>query len=166
MSNIGIFYGSSTGNTEAAADKIKAFLGSADVKSIDVASIDDLTNYSNILIGSSTWGYGELQDDWEETVDQLTSLDLSGKKVAFFGLGDQTGYPDTFVDAMGLLYEALKNSNAEFIGAWPADDYDFDESKALVNGKFVGLALDDDNQADKTDERIEKWTGLLKTELH
>ncbi|WP_319475800.1 flavodoxin FldA [Marispirochaeta aestuarii] len=163
MASIGIFYGSSTGNTEAAANIIQSRLEKADVKNIaGISSMDELTKYDLLILGSSTWGLGDLQDDWEVQINNLKKLDLSGKKVAFFGTGDQASYPDTFVDAMGILYDAAAETNASLIGAWPVDGYEHTESLAVRNGKFVGLALDEDNQADLTGERITGWVELIK----
>ncbi len=165
MSKIGIFYGSTTGNTEAAAEAIKEALGDADVFAVDGDALGKMADYDVILIGSSTWGAGDLQDDWDSLEGELSGLSLSGKKVAFFGTGDQEGYSDTFVDALGILKSKLAGSGAAFIGAWPTDGYTFDESASVENGSFVGLALDEDNQSDKTAERIAQWTSALKGQI-
>ena len=166
MAKTGIFYGSTTGNTEAVAKKIKDLLGiDADIANISSSSIEDMMKYDNLILGSSTWGMGDIQDDWSTIINKLSKADFSGKKVALFGTGDQNAYTDTFVDAIGLLYEALENSGAEFIGAWPSEGYDHSESKAVKNGAFVGLALDEDNQSEMTDERIAKWVQNLKQNL-
>ncbi len=165
MSKIGIFYGSTTGNTESAAQAIKDALGDADIFAVDSDALGKMADYDVIIIGSSTWGSGDLQDEWDGLQDDLSSLSLSGKKVAFFGTGDQEGYPDTFVDAMGVLKSKLAGSGATFIGSWPTDGYTFEESVSVENGSFVGLALDEDNQSDKTAERIAQWTGSLKSQM-
>jgi len=165
MSKTAIFFGSTTGNTEAAAEKIEAYLGNADMVNVSSAEPDSMLAYDNIIIGTSTWGVGDLQDDWDILVDSLSALDLTGKKVAFFGTGDQESYPDSFVDGIGILYDALQNSKAQFIGVWPTDGYNFKESKAVKDGNFVGLALDDDNQSDLTETRIKQWVNQLKSEM-
>ena len=162
---IGIFYGSSTGNTESVANKIKDLLGDADIKSIADINIDELTTYDLIILGSSTWGSGELQDDWFPAAEKLSGLDLKGKKAALFGTGDQSSYSDTFVDALAILHDALQKAGADIIGAWPAEGYDYSDSQAVKDGMFVGLAIDEDNQSDLTDERINKWVSRLKENL-
>jgi flavodoxin I len=124
-----------------------------------------MTEYDVLILGSSTWGEGELQDDWYDVIDRLSGLDLKGKKVALFGTGDQKSYPDTFVDALAELKEKLAGTGAAFIGAWPVEGYDYDSSRSEEDGMFVGLALDDDNQPDKTEERIAEWVGRLKEEI-
>ncbi|GAB6090096.1 flavodoxin [Spirochaeta dissipatitropha] len=161
MAKIGVVFGSSTGNTENAAEKIAEALG-ADVKNITEVSGDDLNEYDNLVFGVSTWGAGELQDDWEDNIDVLTDADFSGKKVAIFGLGDQEGYPDTFVDGMGTVAEKLKAGGAEIVGHTSTDGYTFDSSTAVVGGKFLGLVLDEENQEDMSDDRIASWTEELK----
>jgi flavodoxin I len=165
MAKTGIFYGSSTGNTENAAEKIKGLIGGADITNIKSASVEEMKQYDNLILGSSTWGLGELQEDWEDIIIKLQQEDLSGKKVALFGTGDQESYSETFADAVGLLYEALRDSGAEIVGAWPSEGYEYSESKAEKEGMFVGLVLDEDNQADMTDDRIEEWVSGLKKDF-
>jgi flavodoxin I len=165
MNKIGIFYGSSTGNTEQAAKKIQELLGSADLKPVSEKSIDVVTQYNVLLFGSSTWGSGELQDDWLSIIDKLSGLNFTGKKIGFFGTGDQDSYPDTFADALGILYEELKNTGAEFIARGPNDDYEYEDSKAEIDNMFVGLVLDEDNQPELSDDRIAEWVSLVKQEI-
>lgn len=161
MSKIAIVYGTSTGVTESVAEKIKKAVGTADVYDVAKVSVDDLKPYDFLFLGTSTTGYGDLQDDWDSFLPKLESLDFSGKKVALFGLGDSSSYPDTFVDGMGVVYEAIKDK-AEIVGAVSTDGYTYDESTAVVDGQFVGLALDDDNEFDQTDARLEAWLKDLK----
>jgi flavodoxin I len=164
MANIGIFYGSTAGNTRGVAEKIQAGFGqeTADVYSIADISSDDLNRYQYLLFGSSTWGIGELQDDWLDGVGKFDKVDWAGKKVALFGTGDPQGYPDSFVDAIGILYEALTGKGADVVGFWPVDGYEYDASRAEKDGRFVGLVIDEDNQGDLTEERIKTWIEDLK----
>lgn len=155
---IGIFYGSSMGNTEEAARSIKDKLTEdAEVIEIAKATKESFNEFDTILLGSSTWGFGDLQDDWEDKLSVLKEANLSGKKIGFFGCGDQEAYSDTFADALGTLYEAVKDSGGEFIGSWSTDGYTFSASTAVQNGSFVGLVLDADNQAEMTEERVSAW---------
>jgi flavodoxin I len=165
MGHIGVFYGSTTGNTESAATEISEQLGNADLFDIGTTPVSKLNEYDVLVLGASTWGIGDLQDDWEDVLSDLSGLALEGKKVALFGEGDQYGYEDTFCDALGILYEALEGTGAEFVGAWPTEGYDYLESRAEINGKFAGLVLDEDNQDDMTAERIAGWVARLKAEL-
>ena len=122
---------------------------------------DDVLAADNILLGTSTWGAGELQDDWYDGLDVIKGADLSGKTVAIFGCGDSASYGDTFCGAMKELYDAAKAAGANVIGEVSTEGYTFDDSDAVVDGQFVGLALDDINEDDKTDGRIDAWIAQL-----
>jgi flavodoxin I len=168
MSKIGLFFGTQTGNTQTESEIIqKEFGGDSVVTLNDVsqAEASDFNNYDYIIVGCPTWNVGELQSDWEDFYDDLDNIDFTGKKVAYFGPGDQVGYPDTFQDALGILEEKISENGAETVGYWPTEGYEFSESKAVRDGKFVGLALDEDNQSDLTEERIKAWVTQLKPEF-
>lgn len=159
-----VVYGSSTGTCEAIAGKIAEKLG---VEAINVSDLtaDVIAENDNLLIGTSTWGVGELQDDWYDGVDTLKGADLSGKVVAVFGCGDSASYSDTFCGAMKELYDAAKAGGATVVGEVDIDGYTFDDSDAVVDNKFVGLALDDINEDDKTDGRIDAWLEQINGSL-
>ena len=167
MAKIGLFYGSTTGNTLKVAEMIQQAFGSDEVDISDVreVSADKLNNYELLILGTSTWHWGGLQDEWAMLEDNLERVDWKGKKVAFFGLGDQTRYPHNFVDGIGLLYERIKPTGVRVVGVWPTDGYEYVESAAEVDGKFVGLAIDEDNEPDKTEQRIAQWVEQLRQEL-
>jgi len=166
MKNIAIIYGSSTGNTKDVADKIAKKLSGNDVFVADVSNVklDELSKYSNFILGTSTWGLGDLQDDWDSALQDFAKIDLNGKTVAFFGLGDSASYPDTFVDGMGILYESLKDKGCKLTGSVPTDGYTYDYSKAVVDNNFVGVALDVDNEDNLTDGRLDAWIASLNLE--
>ena len=164
MAKIGIFYGSTTGVTEEIAGKISEKLDNADVHNI-AGNLEKMNDYDVIIMGTSTWGYGDLQDDWLGVLDDMPSLNLSGKKVAYFGTGDQSSFSDTFIDGIGIIHEKIKDSGITLIGETETDGYTFDDSKGVEDGKFLGLAIDEVNQSDLTDERVEKWTEELKKAL-
>lgn len=167
MKKTGVFYGSTTGTTESVARTIAEKLGipSSDVYNVSKMTADVAGSYEALILGTSTWGDGELQDDWYDGIKVLKGMDLSGKTVALFGCGDSESYSDTFCDGMGILFEDLKNSGCRFIGAVPDADYTYSSSIAVTDSSFVGLAIDDINESDKTDERVTAWTEKLKTEL-
>ena len=168
MKKTGIFYGSSTGTCEDLANQIADKMGvaSSDVYSADKLSADLVKEYDLLILGTSTWGDGELQDDWYDGIKVLKSADLSFKSIALFGCGDSESYCDTFCDGMGILYEDLKDSGCSFIGnKVGTDGYSFSSSIAVLNGAFVGLALDEVNESDKTAERIDNWTAELKKHI-
>ncbi len=168
METIGIFYGSSTGLTASIAQKIYEKLGDSNAELHDIkdCKIKDLDKYNNFILGSSTWGIGEIQDDWEIFLPELSGVNFEGKTAAIFGLGDQESYPDSFVDAIGVLHDELKKRGCKIIGEWPADEYDFSFSHALKQDKFVGLPVDEECQPDKTDSRIDQWLDLIKKDFN
>lgn len=164
MSKTAIFYGSSTGNTEATAKEIAKEL-SADVFDVGGKPTDKLAEYDNLILGTSTWGIGDLQDDWEDFVTELDEANLEGKVVALFGFGDSESYADSFVDAIGTLYKTIRNKGCKIVGACDTEEYDYVESNAEVGGKFVGLPLDEENQDHLTDSRIEAWLAKIQPEF-
>ncbi len=167
MKKIGIFYGSTTGNTEEIAQEIAQKIDNENVSvyNVDSASESEIENLEICIFGSSTWGFGDLQDDWESFIVSIKKIDFSGKKVAFFGCGDSACYPDTFCDAMGIIYDAIKDNGMELIGAISKDEYSFDDSASLMDDKLLGLAIDFENESEKTKGRIEDWTKDLLPHL-
>jgi flavodoxin I len=165
MGKIGIFYGSSSGNTESIAKRIAAKLdvASHDIYDVGSAKADKLSEYDVLLLGSSTWGIGDLQDDWEGIINVLPSV-VTGKKVALFGCGDSASYPDSFCSAVGKIYAAVKDC-AVVVGFTDTAGYSFDASEAVVDGRFVGLLIDEDNESNLTEQRIEQWVTALKGEI-
>jgi len=155
-----VIYGSDSGRTKAVAGKIAAKL---DGKIIDVSNVTtaDFEACDLLVLGSPTYGEGDLQADWETGIDVLAEADLTGKKVALFGLGDQSTYPDSFADAMGTLYDAVVEKGAEVVGLTDTKGYEFEGSTAVRDGQFVGLVLDQDNQAGKSEKRIASWTSQI-----
>jgi flavodoxin I len=158
MRKTGIFYGSSTGTTEKVAEIIAERLG---IPSNDVHNIEsndgDLSEYDFLIFGSSSTGIGDLQYFWENYLDTLQSADLSGKTVALFCCGDSYTYSDSFCGAMRKIYDAIKDKGCNITGNVSSDGYEADDTDAVIDGKFVGLAIDNDNEEDKTSERIDSW---------
>ncbi len=159
-----VIYGSSTGTCEAIAEKIASKLGCETINVQDLTA-DTINDHQNLILGTSTWGAGELQDDWYDGLKTLQDANLNGKTIALFGCGDCESYSDTFVGGIGELYNAIKDSGARFIGSVDTDGYTFDDSEAVIDGKFIGLPLDDINEDDKTDMRIENWLSAISPEL-
>ena len=159
-----VIYGSSTSTCQGIAENIAGKLG---VEAIDVANIEEATvsAHDNLILGTSTWGAGEMQDDWYDGVKTLKSAGLAGKTVALFGCGDCESYPDTFCGGMKELYDAVVEAGATVLEGVSTDGYTFDDSEAVTDGKFVGLALDDVNEDNKTGERIDSWLETIKPSL-
>ncbi|OGT17308.1 MAG: flavodoxin [Gallionellales bacterium RIFOXYB12_FULL_54_9] len=176
MSRIGLFFASSTGNTRRIAKFIKKRYNDetmADALNVNKASPELIAGFSHLIFGTSTLGGGQLPGlstdcmggGWEEFLPKLRDVDFTGKTVALFGLGDQDKYPDEFVDAMGEIYHFVAARGAKIVGAWPADDYDFIQSKALLDDQFIGLALDQENQKNLTDARLDAWLKLISPDF-
>lgn len=173
QNSIGLFYGSSTCYTEMAAEKIRDCIqAKMPAQTIDLYNIANdciqlIPQYNLLILGIPTWDYGELQEDWENHWDALENLDLSHTKVAIFGLGDQVGYPQWFQDALGYLWAKVVNLGASPIGLWPNKGYEFEQSKALTEDEnfFLGLALDDENQFNLTDQYIDQWCQQILLEF-
>lgn len=167
--NIGLFYGSTTCYTEIAAEKIREQLGAelVDLHNIRDVPLARAQDYPILILGISTWDFGELQEDWESHWDDIDTLDLTGHVVALFGMGDQLGYGEWFQDALGMLHDRVVERGATVVGYWPTEGYEFEASKATTeDGKyFVGLSLDEANQYDDTDQRIEAWVAQVLDEV-
>ena len=159
----GIFYGSTTGSTEAVAQDIAKQLGiaDADVHNVADASADETDKYDLLVLGSPTWGNGDLQDDWYGFLDRLKTRDLTGRKVALFGCGDSASYPDSFCDALAEIRDGLEATGCTFVGALDAAEYDGCASRICRDGKVIGLAVDDGASEAVNDARMEKWIAAV-----
>lgn len=164
---IGIFYGSSTLNTEYVAQKLHNAFGRevSELHNVADITVDVFGRYEAFVLVTSTWGMGDLQDDWERLFPELDSVDWDGKPVGLVGLGDQENYPDHFCDSIFLLYEKLRARGADMVGSTATADYKFKSSRAVVKGAFVGLVIDEDNQSDKTDQRVRDWVSAVKPRM-
>lgn len=169
---LGLFYGSTTGDTQAVAELIVALCESpadswARVTLHDVAAapLEEMLQYTHLLIGAPTWDVGQMQRDWEQVFDHFDGIDLSGRHVALFGLGDQVGYSDTFVDSLAFFADKVIERGATVYGRWPAVGYSFRQSWALADDAcFAGLVLDQINQPEKTAARLRLWLAQLRHE--
>lgn len=164
MKKIGLFYGHVESKTEKVAEKIWKLIGTdkCDLLKVRDSISTDIEKYDNLIfgtstLGKSTWDGIHLKSGWFTFINELDKANLKGKKIAIFGLGDHIRYADHFVDAIGDIYEKIAAQGVDTIGKVDPADYQFNDSKALVDGVFMGLPLDEEFEADKTDERVEKW---------
>ena len=167
MKRIGLFYGSSSGNTQRIAEEIAKNLdiNKEDVYDIGRSQLEKILDYEYLLLGSSTWGLGDIQDDWD--ISKLEKLNLNGKNIAVFGTGDSSSYSDTFCDAIGQLADAVQKAGAVLVGNnVDISGYSFDSSASEKDGYFWGLAIDEDNESDKTETRIKSWVIQLKQDFN
>lgn len=169
MAKIGLFFGSSTGNTENAAERIRDLLKAQGIEldyfNVTSDPVKAMENYDLLILGLPTWDIGELQEDWKSIWDELDGLQLAGKKAAVFGQGDQRGYPATFQDCIGMLGRKVRERGGSLVGFTSTEGFNFDESLGVEDGKFMGLSLDDDNQRDLTEGRIQAWVQQLVAEF-
>lgn len=166
-----VAYATLFGATQYVAELVAEALGRAGGQQVEVldlayADVAKLAAYDLVVLGACTWNVGQLPPDLESNLDALSALELTGKHVAFFGTGDQVGYPDTFVDAIGVMAETMRATGAKLVGRWPADGYDIIASRALVGGEeLLGLAIDEDNEPDLTAPRVAAWTAQVASEV-
>jgi len=164
---IGIFYGSTSGNSEAITEELEFYLKKEDISTFNVANgLENIKNFQNLIFVTPTYGVGELQKDWETHEKELKAIDFTGKTVALVGLGNQYAFGESYVGAMKILYNIIMKNHGKVIGFTDTTGYLFKESEALIEDKFVGLALDEVNQSNKTPERIEKWLEKIKKEFN
>ena len=176
MARIGLFFGTDTGKTRKVAKMIKKMFDDetmAKPVNVNRTTPEEFSSYDFLILGTPTLGEGLLpglsaeceNESWEEFLPQLEDVDLTGKTIAIYGLGDQVGYPDEFLDAMIELYDFAIEKGAKVVGAWPTDGYEFEHSESIVDEKFVGLALDLDNQSNLTDERLSAWLKSIAADF-
>ena len=161
---IGLIYGSDTGATEDISIKIEEKFNNYNIERHNIANVNEeiILSFDFLIFGLSTWYDGDLQSDWEIYFDDFKKIDFNNKLVAIYGLGDQYGYDEYFVDGIGIIAKEIIKNNGKLIGEWPTKDYEFTKSKALKDkSTFFGLALDEDNQYEETDSRIKIWTKKI-----
>jgi flavodoxin I len=169
MKKIAIFFGPEKGAVNRVADQIKQAIGEDKVDMLPVknATFEDIENYDKIIfgistVGKETWHATYSNVDWARFLPEIGKTRYEGKTIAIFGLGDHVTYASTFVDHIGLLAGELTKNGAVLTGQVPADNYEFDESKAVVDGKFFGLPVDEDFEPELTGERVAKWVELIR----
>lgn len=170
MASVGIFVGSSGGVTLSAAEKLEELFEGAELINMeeDYDDLEQFDDFDVLLIGSSTWGQGDPQRDWVDPLYEMENEepDFSGKKVAFFGAGDQESHGEEFVTALGKMKDIFTKLGADTeYGYWSTEGYSYKASLAEKDGKFCGLAIDDINQEDLTDERVTSWATQVKSEM-
>jgi len=167
MNKIGLFYSFNTVKTKQQINKIKKALGEENIeeKNVEEISQEDFNQFKNYILAVPTWFDGELPNYWDEFLPAIEDDSFKGKSFALFGGGDQKGYPENFVDGIGLMAEFIEKRGGKIVGFTSTDGYEFESSKAQRGNQFVGLALDIENQAALTEERIKNWTEQLKKEF-
>ena len=176
MSKIGIFFGTDTGSTRLVAKKIYNRLGKelADKpKNVNRTTANEMLQYDALILGTPSYGYGDLpglslgcmEANWEEFLPQLDGANLSGKRVALFGLGAQERYADRFASSLIHLHRFFYGNGADIFGASSTEGYQFKHSDAIIDEKFVGLVLDQRTQSHLTEQRIKNWLAQITDQL-
>ncbi len=169
MLKIGIFCASAGGNSLKIADKLADAFDVDEIISMeeDFDEVAQLLEYDILFIGSSTWGQGDVHHSWVDPLFEISldDVDFSEKTVAFFGAGDSQKHGEHFCSALGKLYKVFTDAGAKPAGFMPKEEYSYDFSLAEIDDKFCGLAIDEHNESQKTDVRIERWIEQLKQEL-
>ncbi len=175
MKKIGIYFGTDTGTTRLMAKKMAKKMGGIAQKPLNVnrTEVEDFLKHDAFILGTPTYGINQLPGkstdieagSWEEFLPRIENIDFSGKTIALYGLGDQAKYADRFLDSMVFLYRFFSERGATIIGQWPVEGYSFEQSQAVIDGKFVGLALDQQNQAILTEARIDQWLDQITAKL-
>jgi len=169
MSKIGLFFGPLKGSVQRVAEMVKVAFGEQNIEMIPVNNADatDLEKYDKIIfgistVGQETWDQDFSNNDWSKFFPNISKIDYSGKTVAIFGLGDHITYSSYFVNALGALAKELMENGATLVGQVDPASYEFDDSEALIDGKFIGLPIDEDFQPELTDERVTNWVNSIK----
>ncbi len=168
MSKTAIFFGPLKGAVNRVADKLKDIIGADKVVMVPVntATVAEIEKYDKIIFGISTvgkesWDSKYTNLDWAKFLPEIGKTRYEGKTIAIFGLGDHVTYAASFVDHIALLAKELMKNGAVLTGQVPAGDYEYEESEAVVDGKFLGLPVDEDFEPELTDERVEKWVKQI-----
>lgn len=167
MSKTAIIYSYNTQKSKKVAEKVIAAFGENETEVVNAEELrtEVIEKYDTFIVSAPTWFDGELPNYWDEFIPDLEEMDLSKKTFAIFGLGDQKGYPENYCDAIGLLAEILGECGAKIVGHTSTEGYTFESSKAQQGDSFVGLALDQENQARLTNNRVTSWVEQLKKEF-
>lgn len=168
MDKVGIIYSFNATKSSKIAERIKEAFGEDQVEMVNAEdlSTEKFTEFNNLILGVPTWFDGELPNYWDEFIPALEELDLSGKKVAIYGLGDQVKYSENFVDAIGIMAEMIRDLGATVVGLTSTDGYEFESSRGMEGDKFLGLAIDYENQGSKNKERVKAWVDQLRGEFN
>lgn len=167
MKKTGLFYNFNSKKTSKIAEQILEEFKGSPVEPVDAGSLteDKFLSYDNLILGVPTWFDGELPIYWDEFGPALEDMDLKGKTIAIYGLGDQKGYPENFLDAVGIMANLLESRGAKIVGHTSTEGYHFEKSNAVRNSMFLGLAIDFENHGTQIKERVKKWVKQLQSEL-
>lgn len=165
MSKIAILFGTTGGNTENVANQLKEKLnGQVDVYDVADLSVADIEDYDYYVTATSTDGMGELQEDWDAFLPEFSGMNLTDKKVAILALGDSASFGASFAGSMRVIYDEIQDETT-VVGAVADEGYTYDDSEGVIDGQWVGLPIDEENESDQTEERLDAWAEVLNKEF-
>ncbi len=167
MNKTALIYSFNTKKTGKVAERIKEEFADDQLIPLNAEEIteESFLSFDQFILGVPTWFDGELPNYWDEFVPALEDMDLKGKKFALFGLGDQKGYPENFLDGVGIMAGILEGQGAKLVGFTSTEGYEFESSRAARGEQFTGLAIDYENQGSMNKQRVKAWVGQLKGEF-
>lgn len=167
MNKIALIYSFNTKKTGKIAERIKEEFADDNLIAVNAEELteEQFLSFDQFVLGVPTWFDGELPNYWDEFVPALEDMDLKGRKFALFGLGDQKGYPENFLDGLGLMAEILEGQGASLVGFTSTEGYEFESSAAARGDQFAGLAIDYENQGSMNKERVKAWVEQLRNEF-
>ena len=165
MKKIGLFYGTTGGRTTGVVDEFEFNLRDK----VEIFNVEDgigkISEFDNLILVTPSYGFGELEAHWEGVIEEFKKIDFTGKVVGLVGLGSQTTFGESFVGALEILYNIVIKNGGKIIGLTSTEGYNFEECEAMVDGKFMGLVLDEENQDDMTPDRIYEWLEIVEKEF-
>jgi flavodoxin I len=167
MKKTAIIYSFNTKKTTKVAERIRDAFGDENLEMINAEELteEQFLTFEQAILGVATWFDGELPNFWDEFVPALEDMDLKGRKYALFGLGDQKGYPENFLDGVGIMAGILEEQGGTLAGFTSVEGYEFEQSRARRGDQFTGLAIDYENQGSMNRERVAAWVDQLKKEF-
>jgi len=165
MPSVGIFFASTSGRTESVADRIARHLTPLrpEMHRIESSQPVDLLRFDVLILGSPTYGRGQMHHEWLSWKDHVARIDLSEKAVGLFVLGDQRFHGRTFAGAVDHLCDLVQSTGTRPRAQWPTDGYHAPglEQRAAP---FPGLVVDEINQRRSTEQRVQRWCAQFLLE--
>ena len=166
MKTIGIFYATLTKTTVGIVDEIEFFLKKDDFKTFNVKNgVKEIENFENLILVTPTYQVGEAHAAWMNNLKKLEEIDFTGKVVGLVGLGNQFAFGVSFCGGIKYLYDIVIKKGGKVVGFTSTDGYHYEETSMVKDGKFIGLALDEENQPNLTPKRIGDWITEIKKEF-
>lgn len=173
MNKTALLFSPEGGNVNSVAIKLGEVIGNDKVDIIPVSKVEkgELDKYNQIIllgstVGADHWSNEIMVDEWQEFFNKEGEINFENKKLAIVGLGNSVLYPEHFADGMAHLYDKITERKGKVLGFVDSKGYDFTDSEALNDeGFFCGLPIDEDNEEELTNERLEKWVSALKADF-